>query len=109
MSKDTRILVLAGAGLVQEAGLPTSVQLAVKLKEALLEAAENRGQGVAEQGNAQACLAALRFLIGGIRFQRGILNRDPDEEIGVLPNFPPFISRDRGCFRPPGAVVFPVL
>jgi hypothetical protein len=83
MSKDTRILVLAGAGLVQEAGLPTSVQLAVKLKEALLEAVENRGQKVAEQGNAQACLAALRFLIGGIRFQRGTLNRDPDEEINI--------------------------
>lgn len=29
------------------------------------------------------CLAALRFLIGGIRFQRGILNRDPDEEINI--------------------------
>ena len=29
--------------------------------------------------------------------------------LGVLPNFPPFISRDRGWFRPPGAVVCPVL
>jgi mRNA degradation ribonuclease J1/J2 len=28
---------------------------------------------------------------------------------GLLPNFPPIISRDRGCFRPPGAVVFPAL
>ena len=28
---------------------------------------------------------------------------------GVHPNFPPFIGRGRGCFRPPGAVAFPVL
>jgi hypothetical protein len=27
---------------------------------------------------------------------------------GLPPNFPPFISRDRGCFRPPGAVVLRV-
>ena len=30
-------------------------------------------------------------------------------EVGLLPNFPPFISRDRRLFRPPGAVEFPVL
>jgi len=29
--------------------------------------------------------------------------------VGVHPDFPPFISRDRGCFRPHGAVAFPVL
>ncbi len=28
---------------------------------------------------------------------------------GVLPNFPPIISRVRRLFRPPGAVAFPVL
>ena len=28
---------------------------------------------------------------------------------GLHPDFPPFMSRDRGCFRPPGAVAFLVL
>jgi hypothetical protein len=81
--KDTRILVLAGAGLVQEAGLPTSVELAHKLKEDLLEACATQGQESLKANEAVACLAALRFLVGGIRFQRGILNRDPDEEINI--------------------------
>jgi hypothetical protein len=83
MKKNMRILVLGGAGLVHEAGLPMSVELAVKLKEALSAAAENRDEGPAARGNALACLAALRFLIGGIRFQRGILNGDPDGEVNI--------------------------
>ena len=83
MNKDTRILVLAGAGLVREAGLPTSVELAAKLREALLEAGKSSDQTTSVQANAQACLAALRFLVGGIRFQRGILDRDPDDEINI--------------------------
>src|SRR5208283_833137 len=29
--------------------------------------------------------------------------------LGLLPNFPPIISRVRRFFRPPGAVAFPVL
>jgi hypothetical protein len=29
-------------------------------------------------------------------------------DMACSPNFPPFISRDRGCFRPAGAA-FPVL
>ena len=31
------------------------------------------------------------------------------KRIGLLPNFPPIISRVRSYFSPPGAVVFPVL
>jgi hypothetical protein len=83
MSKGLRIAMLVGAGLVQEAGLPTSVQLVGKLKEALLHECENGNQPSEDQSNAVACLAALRFLVGGIRFQRGCLNRDPDEEINI--------------------------
>ena len=83
MSGGVRIAVLAGAGLVNDAGLPTSVELAVKLKRALCEAAEDRASETSEQEKARLCLAAFRFLIGGIRFQRGVLDRDPDEDINV--------------------------
>jgi hypothetical protein len=83
MSSPTRVTLLVGAGLVADAGLPKSVDLALKLKEALAEASANTRLDESQRALAELQLAAFHFLNGGIRFQEGILNRDPDNPVNI--------------------------
>jgi len=46
---------------------------------------------------------------GAIVLEPGWYEVRKQREYGLHPNFPPFISRDRRLFRPPGAVAVPVL
>jgi hypothetical protein len=78
----SRITLLVGAGLVYDAELPMSVQLATKLKEKLKEGC-NSNADKEETDLAKLQLAIVRFLNGGIRFKEGILNRDPDEPVNI--------------------------
>jgi hypothetical protein len=79
----TRVTLLVGAGLVAEARLPMSVELASKLKESLVEASSKADFDEEQRALAELQLAAFRFLNGGIRFQEGILNRDPDSPVNI--------------------------
>jgi hypothetical protein len=85
MSLSNRITVLAGAGLCKDAGLPTSVELACKLQETLVQAATTAPPIVPSSNYdlAKVNLATFRFLNGGIRFQQGILGNDPDEPVNI--------------------------
>jgi hypothetical protein len=80
MTEPNRVTILAGAGLCKHVGLPTSVELVARLREALLAASSSAGDG---RERASLHLAAYRFLSGGIRFQQGILNGDPDEAVNI--------------------------
>lgn len=79
----TRVAFLVGAGLVRDADLPTSVELASKLKQSLVEATTNTDLDREKRELAELQLAAFRFLNGGIRFQEGVLNRDPDAAVNI--------------------------
>jgi hypothetical protein len=70
------ICFLVGAGLVKDANLPLSADLALKFK-LHLEA------GDPSDKTTQGLLALNRFLNGGIRFQMGVLNRDPEQTINI--------------------------
>src|SRR6266699_3754527 len=70
------ITFLVGAGLVKDAGLPLSVDLARKFNAYLEE-------GATSDTGAKALLALNRFLNGGIRFQMGVLDRDPEQTINI--------------------------
>jgi hypothetical protein len=85
MTDVSRITLLAGAGLCKDAGLPTSVELAQKLQEALLQASLVITQRTPSQDcdRAKQHLATFRFLNGGIRFQQGILGYDPDQPVNI--------------------------
>lgn len=72
-----RLAFLVGAGLVADAGLPTAPTLTAKLKAYL---GERTADGDAE---AKRLLSIYNFIVGGIRFQRGILDLDPDEPIDI--------------------------
>jgi hypothetical protein len=73
-----RICFLVGAGLSRDVPLPMSVQLAAELQKyvATLAADGPNSDGAAFQ-------AAFNFLVGGIRFQEGVLNRDPNAHINI--------------------------
>jgi hypothetical protein len=60
-----------------------SVNLASKLRDALAEASVDPSLDEGERALAELQLAAFRFLNGGIRFQEGILNRDPDNPVNI--------------------------
>lgn len=91
LTSPSRIAILAGAGLAKDAGLPSSVELAERLKTSLLQESQNtlRGSKVDyDRNRAKLLLSAFYFLDGGIRFQEGVLDRDPGfrvniEQIGV--------------------------
>jgi hypothetical protein len=71
------ICFLVGAGIVKDAQLPLSADLARKFNEqleALASSADKATRGL---------LALNRFLNGGIRFQMGVLNRDPEQPINI--------------------------
>ena len=77
-----RITFLVGAGLVKNAGLPTSVELADKLKLSLVSrSAVDDGSEASEL--AKRLLSLFRFLNGGVRFQEGFLDRDPDQSVNI--------------------------
>jgi hypothetical protein len=79
----TRVTLLVGAGLVYEAGLPLSVGLAERLKEKLASISNSSSEDTDAISLAKLQLATFRFLNGGIRFQEGVLNRDPDTPINI--------------------------
>ena len=86
MSEGHRITLLAGAGMSVDAGLPTAVELAEKLRKCLTDLSQNpegspSAVSTREQGNRW--LALYNFLNGGIRFQEGVLNRNPDEKVNI--------------------------
>jgi hypothetical protein len=81
--KENRITFLVGAGLVSEAKLPMSVELVNKLKESLYEVANNTEASSEDKALAESLLAAMRFISGAIRFQRGVLNNDPDNPVNI--------------------------
>ena len=86
MSTSKKVTVLAGAGLCKQVGLPTSIELAEKLKTTLEAAATtSTASEVAEQDRERSAshLATYRFLNGGIRFQQGILDGDPDQPVNI--------------------------
>lgn len=86
MIPSERITILCGAGLCKDAGLPTSVELADKLKAALLHRTagpHSSSRMGLEFQQAANFLAAYRFLNGGIRFREGMLDRDPDIAINI--------------------------
>jgi hypothetical protein len=70
------ITFLVGAGLTKDAGLPLSVDLAHKFNAYLEE-------GATSNRVTKALLALNRFLNGGIRFQMGVLDRDPEQTINI--------------------------
>lgn len=85
MSDEDRLALLVGAGLNVDAGLPTSVGLARKLRTALSElvSGKNKGAAASEREDAEAFLALYNFLDGGVRFHEGIHNRNPDQPVNI--------------------------
>jgi hypothetical protein len=83
MSEQIRVTMLTGAGLCKDAGLPTSVELANNLQEALVSSASSDSCTKEDRERARLHLATYRFLNGGIRFQLGILDRDPNQPINI--------------------------
>lgn len=83
MSQPRRVTILAGAGLCKEAGLPTATELASKLQETLVGAICSDNNTNEDRDRAKLHLATYRFLNGGIRFQLGILDRDPNQDINI--------------------------
>ncbi|MGB9067525.1 MAG: SIR2 family protein [Candidatus Acidiferrales bacterium] len=81
-----RIALLAGAGLSADAGLPMSVELARCLRKKLIERAEiseGTNDAAVSREQAKRWLALFHFLEGGVRFQEGILNRDPGNPVNI--------------------------
>lgn len=83
MKQPNRVTILAGAGLCRDAGLPTATELASKLQETLVSTIASDENVSEDRKRAKLHLATYRFLNGGIRFQLGILDRDPNQEINI--------------------------
>ncbi|MCL4853701.1 MAG: SIR2 family protein [Bryobacteraceae bacterium] len=86
MSERSRITLLAGAGLSANAGLPMSVALAERLRNRLIElslTAEGTPDAAKGREQAKLWLSLFHFLNGGVRFQEGILNRDPGRPVNI--------------------------
>jgi hypothetical protein len=73
-----KVVVLAGAGVVVDAGLPMSVKLAANFREYLDAPAD----GV-DEATHKAHRSLYNLIVGGIRFQQGVLNRNPDDPINI--------------------------
>jgi hypothetical protein len=73
-----KITFLVGAGLVHDAGFPLSNDLTKRFQAHLKEQGEN-----SINGNCALHLQVYRFLVGGIRYQQGVLNRDPDGPVNI--------------------------
>ncbi len=78
-----RIAVLGGAGLTCDAGLPLSTGLADKLKQELVDRTAAQETESKAREKARALLSTLRFIEGAVRFQEGVLNRDPGRRINI--------------------------
>jgi hypothetical protein len=82
----SRLALLAGAGLTVDAGLPASVDLANKLRQRLLDMSQS-SEGGSTAGemreSAKHWLSLFNFLNGGVRFQEGVLNRDPAMDVNI--------------------------
>lgn len=86
MNEENRLALLAGAGLTVDAGLPASVDLANRLRERLLDMSQSSegGSTAAElREQARHWLSLFNFLNGGVRFQEGVLNRDPGMAVNI--------------------------
>jgi len=86
MSEGTRIALLAGAGLCANAELPMSVELASRLRTTLVEliqTSEGTEAARVDREKASLWLALFNFLNGGVRFQEGVLNRNPDRDVNI--------------------------
>ena len=77
-SKPPRTCFLVGAGLVYDAGLPLSVGLSKNFREYLSEQAERESNST-----GVAHLEVYRYLNGAIRYQQGVLNRDPEAPVNI--------------------------
>lgn len=78
-----RIAILGGAGLTCDAGLPLSTGLADKLKQELITHTNAQEDAGKLRDQAPSLLSTLRFLEGAVRFQEGVLNRDPGRSINI--------------------------
>jgi hypothetical protein len=86
MNDQGRLALLAGAGLTVEAGLPTSILLATRLRETLEKDSQRfTGDSDYEKTRLLAChyLELYNFINGGVRFQEGVLNRDPSKPVNI--------------------------
>lgn len=84
MKINKRIAFLIGAGAVADANIPMSIELAGKLKDTLAKnAGTNDTSTQSVVCNARKLLSAFNFLNGGIRFQEGVLDRDPDTPVNI--------------------------
>jgi hypothetical protein len=86
MTEVDRITLLAGAGLSADAGLPMSVALATRLRAKLMElcvSTDATPDALELRTQAKRWLELFHFLNGGVRFQEGILNRDPGKPVNI--------------------------
>lgn len=86
MSEESCLALLTGAGLTVDAGLPASVDLANKLRDRLLDLSQNSEGGSTATETREAArhwLSLYNFLNGGVRFQEGVLNRDPGMPVNI--------------------------
>jgi hypothetical protein len=86
MSEENRIALLAGAGLSANAELPMSVALADRLRSTLMQLGQStEGTEAARVARERAkhWLALYNFLNGGVRFQEGVLDRNPDRPVNI--------------------------
>lgn len=77
-TEQKQVVLLVGAGLSFDAGLPLSVQLAGKLREYL----DSLPDGV-EENTHRAHRSLYNLIVGGIRFQQGLLDRSPDDPVNI--------------------------
>jgi SIR2-like domain len=73
-----KVTFLVGAGLVRDAELPLSIELTRMFRNFLTEAAESK-----PDGGSATHLRLYRFLVGCLRCQMGLNNRDPDRPINI--------------------------
>jgi hypothetical protein len=73
-----KVVVLAGAGLAYDAGLPLSVKLAEKLRAHLDVPVSD-----AEEDTRRAHRSLYNLIVGGLRFQQGVLDRNPEDPINI--------------------------
>lgn len=72
------VTFLLGAGLMAEV-LPMSIDLTNRFKDHLSTTVPDHG----EQKRLAQYLQVYRFLAGGIRFQQGVMNKDPDVHVNI--------------------------
>jgi hypothetical protein len=77
-ARKPRIAFLAGAGLSMSADLPGAIAIVEKFKAAL-----SQKSPLVDDVPNELLTEVLRFLCGGIRFQRGVNNQDPDLQLNI--------------------------